>query len=191
MHRVRREDLPEDVKCRVIRRRIELDHGGRIRRAHDPDGVTQAELHRQTGRELRDLVEHQPRGQPVKVAHSGWNRGGREGRVAGGSGIEVAGVTTVGAPGCRTGTGGVRVGIEVAAGVRLHDFEAVNRPRVDTVILVEPVLGDLRRVHVIDQKATAARGRRAGVEPHLAVVVKHRAVGLYLLAIFQQEVLAA
>ena len=187
VHRVRREDIPEQV----IRHAVELDYCGRIRGAHHPDRVPQAEPHRPVRHQLRDLIEHHARRHAIHVAHGGRRRRWGECRVPGGSGIEVAGIAAVGARWCRTGAGGVWVGIEVAASVRLHDFEAVNRGGVDAVILVDAVLRDLRRVHVIDQQPTAAGRRRARVEPHLAVVVNHRAVRLYLLAIFQQEVLPA
>src|SRR5258707_15762736 len=83
----------------------------------------------------------------------------------------------IGAGRSGAGAGAVRICIEVAQGIRLHDFEAVNRCCVHAIILVEAVLRDLLGIDVVDeQAATAWRHRRS---THLnTVIANHRAVGL-------------
>src|SRR5438046_4902594 len=51
------------------------------------------------------------------------------------------------------------------------------------------LLGNLRRVHVIDQQPTAAvAGGGWALVPNLAVVLNHRRIGLNRLTILEQEV---
>src|SRR5436309_15796164 len=74
----------------------------------------------------------------------------------------------------------------------LDDLDAVDRPAVHRVVQLEAVLRDLCRVDVVHKQPTAAGcGWRGGLIPHLTVARDHDAVGLYALAVLEQEVLAA
>src|SRR5438093_9355139 len=71
-------------------------------------------------------------------------------------------------------------------------FRSVDRPAVHRVVQLEAVLRDLCRVDVVHKQPTAAGcGWRGGLIPHLTVARDHDAVGLYALAVLEQEVLAA
>ena len=148
------------------------------------------ELHRPVRHHLRYLVDRQRRGRAVRVPQRGRRAGGGEGGVAGQSRVMIARVAPIGA--VRDGRGRAArggVGIEVAERVGLHDFQPVKRPAVDLVRRQE--VGDLLRVDVINEQPASTGRRERGMEPHLAVIVNHRAVGLHRLAVLEQEILTA
>src|SRR5256885_6920751 len=133
--------------------------------------------------ERRDLIDHQAGGHPVRVPYGSGDAGRTERPMARGSRIGVARVAVVVAPRRRAATA-VRARVEIVEAVRLDHLEAVDRPAVHGVVVVEVVLGNLRRVHVIDQQPTAAGGGGVwALVPNLAVVLKHRRIGLHRLTI--------